>query len=354
MMRGKVVLERIGLLVDLGHPDAALQALRSPDGALIDKDSMADALASVYSQLGKYDEASSYRERLARNSYDNLVNAFVQGEMPSVLAEAMKELRQARHLRFNVSLIWLMTLLAEACLQAGLPHRCLEIVDEARNTRGNQYASLLWNFALVRWKARWVLEGPVAAASVVYEEEHRQRGWTAPIPATDLIGLRGFASSSDEDARRHLEDASSRFGSMRINTGEIVLWLARLDRIQGDLAGATARIEEVLASHARAGYRPLEARDRTELAMIALGRRDPKAARDEALAALELIRSCGVRLYEPAALLALAAAERALGKPEIANVTDRRWRKLVRGIGAKGLEAALERDAAWAAAQMAN
>ena len=75
-----------------------------------------------------------------------------------------------------------------------------------------------------------------------------------------------------------------------------------------------------------------EARDRTELAMIALGRSDPKAARGYATEALELIRACNTRLYEPAALVALAAAEHALGRPEIAAAHERRWRRLVTGM----------------------
>ncbi|MGM0574440.1 MAG: hypothetical protein ACQEXJ_01725 [Myxococcota bacterium] len=207
--------------------------------------------------------------------------------------------------------------------------------------------------AWLRARLARVLGGSEAVREVVADEEERQAGWDAPIPAAELAFARGLAAATDEEARRHLQDASDRYRAMEgwLYLSEVERWLARLDRLEGDLDHAEARVEEGLAWHEPEGARPAEARDRIELSLIALGRGDARTAREEAGRALELIRECETRLDEPAALVALAAAERALGRSEAADAHDARWRRLVRGMEADGLMADLERDADWAAEQ---
>lgn len=205
----------------------------------------------------------------------------------------------------------------------------------------------VWTPALVAW----ALGGPSAVEPVVTEHTARQATWDAPIPAAELAFARGLAAADDDDARHHLQDASDRYRAMdgKLYLAEIERRLARLDRLAGDLDRAEARVREGLTWHHPEGARPAEARDRIELAMIALGRGDAALARQEAQTALALIRECGTRLDEPAALVALAAAECALGHRDIADAHDARWRRQVAGMEALGLAAALERDAAWAA-----
>jgi tetratricopeptide (TPR) repeat protein len=239
--------------------------------------------------------------------------------------------------------------LARATLDAGHPVAASRTIERPGAPTGWRTADG-YGFAIVRAEIRWTLDGPKAVLPVVRDERERQRGWDAPIPAAELAYVRALASVGDDEERRYLQDASDRFRSMDgwHYLSELERRLARLDRLAGDLDRATDRVREGLEWHAREGARPREARDRTELAMIAVGRGDAEAALEFANQALDLIRACGTRLHEPAALVALAAAERALGNHEIADAHHNRWRRLVRGIGAKGLEAALERDAAWA------
>lgn len=346
-LRGMVVLAHVYLLLEQGHPDEALRALRSVDGESIDPTSMAVAFSEAFWHLGKPEEASSYAAQ------DLALGPFVSmGATLEALVETMKELRQEAHQGYSAGVVDSLVTLASASLDAARPRRTLEIFDEARALPGSQ-SGRDWYFAIPCAKAQWTLRGPSAVTSLVFEEGQRQRGWTAPLPAAALAYIRGLASTNDDDTRRHMQDAAERFrtASLKIRHYDAERWLARLDRFQGDLDHPSARIEEALAWHTQQGARTLEARDRTELAMIALGRRDPQPARDQALQALDLIRACGTRIYEPAALVALAAAERALGNLDSAVSRDTRWRRLVRGIDAKGLEAALERDAAWANAQ---
>lgn len=239
--------------------------------------------------------------------------------------------------------------LARATLETGHPAEGLALLEHPEAFSGWKTADG-HDIATVRAEARHTLAGPAAVLPVIRDERERQRGWKAPIPAAELAYVRAIASVGDDEERRYLQEASDRFRAMDgwYYLSELERRLARLDRLAGDLDGAAARAREGLEWHTREGVRPREARDRTELAMIALGRGDAGEAIESANRALELIRACGTRLYEPAALVALAAAERILGHHEIADAHDHRWRRLVRGIGAKGLEAVLERDAAWA------
>lgn len=342
-MRARVVLERAYLLLEQGHPDSALQVLRSADGASIDELSMATALCAVHDELGK--DASSYRKRypdlerrLAETQHPaELLDA---GDLYGFLSEMSRLARIAAHKLPNAVFVSLMVLLARATLDVGRPRRSMELLDDARMLPGSQSATLR-HFVVFRAEARWILDGPIAVASIVYEEEQRQRGWSAPIPAAELSYARGLACTNDDDARRYLQDAADRSRVMEGATSfleEPQLELARLDRRHGELDRAAARLPQ-----------PHGPRKHTELAMIALGRRDAKTAHEQALRALDLLRARGSRLYEPAALVALAAAERGLGNLDSAASHDARWRRLVRGIEAKGLAAALERDAAWAA-----
>lgn len=205
----------------------------------------------------------------------------------------------------------------------------------------------VWVPALVAWS----LGGPEAVEPVVAEHAERQATWDAPIPAAELAFARGLASASDAAARPHLQDAADRYRAMdgQLFLAEIERRLARLDRLAGNYDAAEARLREGLAWHEPEGARPAEARDRIELAMLALARGDVALASVEAQRALALIRECGTRLDEPAALVCLAASERAQGRRAVADSHDARWRRLVAGMGAAGLSADLERDAAWAA-----
>lgn len=347
-MRGRAVLWRAYLLREQGHPDAALQLLRSAHGAMIDDASVAAAHCGAYEELGK--DASSYRERypeLERSHAESqrLGVLLEEGKIHEFLAEAWRLARVATHECKSAVFVAVMLLFARAALGAGRPRRCAEILDGARALPGSQSARLR-GFAVFRAEARWTLAGPAAVVPIVYEEEQRQRGWTAPIPAAELAYARGLASTTDDDARRHLQDAADRYRVMdgvAFYLHKPQLELARLDRLHGDLDRAAARLPQ-----------PPGPRVHTELAMIALGRHDAKTAHKHALQALDLVRALGRRLHEPAALVALAAAERALGNLDSAASHDARWRRLVRGIDAKGLEAALERDAAWAATQASS
>lgn len=244
---------------------------------------------------------------------------------------------------------------SRATLDAGHPARSLRLLEGAATSLGWKTARS-HGLAAVRAEASWTLSGPSAVLPVVRDERERQKGWQAPIPAAELAYVRALASVHDDEARRCLQEAADRFRAMDgwYYLSELERRLARLDRLRGDLDRADARIREGLAWHAREGLRPREARDRTERAMIALGRGEPEAALESASQALELIHACRTRLYEPAALVALAAAEHALGHHEAASAHDQRWRRLVQGIDAKGLEEALERDAAWARGVMAR
>jgi predicted negative regulator of RcsB-dependent stress response len=356
ILRGRVVLARAHLLLEQGHPDAALQALRSVDAASIDKLLMTQALGHTYHALGKLKESqssfTSHPELVRFRTEDFQPSTlFYKGDVLELVDFVMTHARQHEHDQETTARVSLMAWLGRASRERGRPRRSIEIFDELRTAPGGQSARLN-AYAMYRAEARWTADGPAAVAAILYDEEQRQRGWTAPAPVAELAYARGLAATTDEDARRHLEDAASRFRTLGLPTllGEVQLKLARIDRLHGDLDRAAARIAEGFSQHVQAGYRPFQARDHTELAMIALGRHDSKTAREQALQALELIRACGTRLYEPAALVALAAAERSLGNTEAAQVHDQHWRRLVRGIDAKGLEAALERDAAWAAA----
>ncbi|MEM9459088.1 MAG: effector-associated domain EAD1-containing protein [Myxococcota bacterium] len=285
-------------------------------------------------------------------SMDSHVDAslsLIVGELPRALELLMVSLRFLEH-RGSRLLATVIVQLARASLEVARPRRCLELVRAARAHRGSQSATVR-EMATVEAEALSILNGPLSVGVVIREEEERQRGWEAPIPAAELTYVRGLGASLDEDARRHLQDAADRYRMMEglLYLSEVERRLARIDRLSGALEEATARVEEGLAWHVREGARPREARDRTELAMIALGRGQAQRAREHAVQALDLLRDCGTRLYEPAALVALAAAERALGHDDAAAAHDQRWRRLVRGIDAKGLEAELERDAAWAA-----
>lgn len=243
-------------------------------------------------------------------------------------------------------------LLSKVLLEVGHVARAIQALHRATTCPGGLSATAVGRLPL-QAEARWTLDGPTSLSDLIRAETERQRGWTAPIPAAELAYARGLAATTDDAARRHLADASDRYRAMEgwYYISEVERWLARLDRLHGDLDRAQARIEEGLAWHIREGTRPREARDRTELSLIALGRGQPDLARDQAHQALDLIHGGDTRLYEPAAVLALAAAERALGHTATADAHDTRWRRLVRGISARGLEAALERDAAWAAAR---
>jgi tetratricopeptide (TPR) repeat protein len=271
------------------------------------------------------------------------------GELTSALVPMMKSLFLSQALRRELARVAGLISLARATFDVGRLARCLEIVDIASSSAGWKSAMSI-GLAAMRADVLWMSAGPAAVSSVVRDERERQRGWRAPIAAAELAYARALASMDDDDARRCLQDAADRFRAMDgwYYLSELERRLARLDRLEGDAERAAARVREGLEWHAREGVRPREACDRTELAMIALGRGDAGDAIESANQALELIRACGTRLYEPAALVALAAAERALGNHEVADAHDHRWRRLVRGIGAKGLEAALERDAAWA------
>lgn len=360
VVRGKVVLARVNLLLDQGHPDSALQSLRLGEATVVDEVSMGYALGSSYAELRKQAEASSCFQRhpdlaSAQTELSEPSRLLFSGDILQLIGYTVNHARQPAHVRSKAYLISLMVWLAQATLEAARPRRAMEIIDEWRMSPGGQSARLR-HLVSLRASSRWVLDGPEAVEPIIYEEEQRQRGWTAPVPAAELVYVRGLAASNDDDARRHWQEAASRFRAMDItwHLGEAERRLACLDRLQCELDRATTRIEQLLAIDVREGWRPTEARDRTELAMIALGRRDPMTARDQALQSLDLIRACGTRLYEPAALVALAAAERALGHHDSAASHGARWRRLVRGIDAKGLEAALERDAAWAAAQASS
>lgn len=273
------------------------------------------------------------------------------GLVIDALESLMESLRISDVLGTERLKVAVLTHLARAALDFGRPNRCQGLLAGADCSLGWKTAHGI-GLAIVRAEASWVLSGPAAVLPVVRDERERQRGWDAPIPAAELAYVRALASVDDDEARRHLQDAADRFRAMDgwYYLSELERYLAQLDRLHGDLDRATARIEEGLTWHTREGLRPREARDRTELAMIALGRHDPQAARDSASQALELIHACNTRLYEPAALVALAAAEQALGRPEVAAAHERRWRRLVTGIGAQGLLTALERNAAWARA----
>lgn len=271
------------------------------------------------------------------------------GELVEALAPLTRSLWLADAVGVERARVAGLANLARATFEAGHPAEGLALLEHPEASSGWKTADG-HGLATVRAEVRHTLAGPAAVLAVIRDERERQRGWQAPIPAAELAYVRAFASVGDDEERRYLQDASDRFRAMDgwYYLSELERRLARLDRLAGDLDGAAVRAREGLEWHTREGVRPREARDRAELAMIALGRGDAGEAVESANHALELIRACGTRLYEPAALVALAAAERALGHHEVADVHDHRWRRLVRGIGAKGLEAALERDAAWA------
>lgn len=271
------------------------------------------------------------------------------GELVEALAPLTRSLWLAEAIGVERARVAGLGTLARATLEAGHPAEGLALLEHPEASSGWKTADG-HGFAIVRAEVLHTLAGPAAVLPVIHDERERQRGWQAPIPAAELAYVRAIASVGDDEERRSLQDGSDRFRAMDgwYYLSELERRLARLDRLEGDLDRATARVQEGLEWHAREGLRPREARDRTELAMIALARGNADAASESARRALDLIGACGTRLYEPAALVALAAAERALGHLETAEAHDRRWRRLVQSIGAKGLEAALERDAAWA------
>jgi tetratricopeptide (TPR) repeat protein len=311
-------------------------------------------LGRIRASLGHVREAPAdlrpWRLPMQAWAWDTLASLLIDtGDVVEALDPLMKSLRVSVAIGFEHARVSSRTSLSRATLDRGHPARCLTILEGATTSPGWKSARS-YGLAVVRAEASWVLSGPSGVRPVVRDERKRQRGWRAPIPAAELAYVHALASTHDDQARRRLQDAADRFRAMDgwYYLSELERRLARLDRLEGDLDRATARIQEGLEWHAREGLRPREARDRTEVAMIALGRHDAEAAFESASRALELIHACGTRLYEPATLVALAASERVLGHHDSAAIHDQRWRRLVQGIGAKGLEAALERDAAWA------
>lgn len=273
------------------------------------------------------------------------------GRMFDALHLLAKSLRLSQVIESAQSWVTSLASLARATFDVGYPADAVKMLENVGTSPGWKSARN-YGLAIVRAQASWVRDGPAAVLPIIRDERERQRDWRAPIPAAELVYVRALASKRDDEARRYFQEAADRFRAMDglYYTSEVERWLARLDRLEGDLERGSARVQEGLEWHTREGLRPREALDRTELAMISLARGDADLASEHARCALELIRDCGTRLYEPAALVALAAAERALGHLETAEAHDQRWRRLVRGIGARGLEAALQRDADWARA----
>lgn len=370
-----------------GHPEVALRMLENIEAGAIDEAHRLSELGDAYFRAGQSKQAFACAERLLElrpTDDDALANmaevaywwgeirkastlcermgsdrgvaraneaviALTTGAYATALDLLMRARRDLKHSGFSHLVVHLVQDLASMSLDTAAPLRAVDLLDEARSLPGSRSTrSLKWPLLWAR--TLWILHGPAAVSIVVEHEEQRQQGWTAPIPAAELAHVRAFAAASDHDARHHFQDAADRYRSMEAlsRLSEIERSLARLDRLEGDLDRATERIDEGLTWHVREGTRPWEARDRIELAMISLGRAQPSVAQEQANLALQIIRECGIRLYEPAALVALAAAERAQGSPAVADAHDERWRRLVRGIDAKGLEAALERDASWA------
>lgn len=344
-----------------GRANHALVGLLALTGSIERSPIHARNIATIAAWLGQTQMAieALHNARDDFQPWKMLVQAWVHGSIASLLvdtgrsAEALVPL--LRSWRWSLATgsdqarVAAVTTLGQCTMDNGRASECLELLRSAPESPGWQTARS-YGLAIVRAEASWVIGGPRAVLPIVREERERQRGWDAPIPAAELAYVRALASVEDDEAHRYLQAAADRFRDMSgwYYLSELERRLARLDRLHGDLDRAASRVEEGLEWHVREGLRPRQARDQTELAMIALGRADPQTARNSANRALELIRECGTRLHEPAALVALEAAERALGHPDTATAHGRRWRRLVTGIHAQGLLSALERDAAWA------
>lgn len=120
--------------------------------------------------------------------------------------------------------------------------------------------------------------------------------------------------------------------------------LSRFHYLAGNLDHAGRFAESAAGRAKHCGARAVAARADTERAYIALARGDAKAARTLSEAALSSIGETRFRIDEPAALAARAAARRLAGEEDDAD--ERRWRRLVRGMGARGLERRIEQSLA--------
>lgn len=181
-----------------------------------------------------------------------------------------------------------------------------------------------------------------ACLEICWKAEHRPWISVATLLVAGVHALAGrFPEALDrgEEARIMVEEMSySRFLPDCEHT------LARFHRLAGHLEKAITLAEQAAHRAHVQGNRPAIARADTERAFIAIARGDAKTARTHAETALQCIGETRFRIDEPAALAALAAARRLAGNDDSSD--ERRWRRLVRGMGARGLERRIEQSLA--------
>jgi tetratricopeptide (TPR) repeat protein len=118
--------------------------------------------------------------------------------------------------------------------------------------------------------------------------------------------------------------------------------LARLSYLSGNLPEAHRWAESAAEKAREMGARAMADQADTERAFIALAKGDGAEAKRLASGVILSIGETRYRIDEPPAVAARAAALRLLGEDD--RPDERRWRRLVRGIGAKGLERRIEQS----------
>ena len=128
-----------------------------------------------------------------------------------------------------------------------------------------------------------------------------------------------------------------------------LLQVARADQLEAIVslahsnpAAALTALSRSTPFHEQAGFRPALARDHVLAAFAHLHQGDAERGRQLAAEGLLLIETCGSLRDQPMALAALGLAARKLDQPGTAAGYEQRWRRLIAGMEARGLERIIE------------
>jgi len=292
-------------------------------------------------QLGELREVSARLSRVTSgtlsSNYDCLqaLDAVERGKLVPAINAAWAAKHRARD-RAD-ALLNAHWALAEVAFVAG---QCRFAREHLRQLTALPHARLshCWEPQWLQARIAFALDGPSALQPLIAEEQRRQQGWATPKPRALLSYMHALASTKPTQIHGYLMEASSQLRAMDqwLYLSEVERQLARLERLAGDFDGAEARVREGLAWHQREGAVWREALDRAELAAIALAQGAVDSARDDAARSLELIRSHNLYVYEPTALVTLAAVERARGRLDTARAYTSRAHTLLRYLGTEG------------------
>jgi len=272
-----------------------------------------------------------------------------RGGLAQAAAALGRSLALLGGLRDVPSRVRTLRFLADLRLATGHPTVALETVKGALEQVRRGMSP--WGESLLAPTAAAVhlaLGAPAAARALVEPASAAARSaGLRLVEARARIALATIAEAEGDldTARASLGDAHALLAELgiRLLEAEAARHLGRVCLLAGDPSAADTHLAAALSFDRTAGTLPALARDLTELAFLAVRRGDPGSARTQAEEALELVSDCETRLDEPAALAALAAAHHSSGRADLAAPLEARWRRLVEGMGAAGVRAAIER-----------